>query len=212
MSDRWITLEIEPERRPVAVGIPVPPPRRHRAWSAVIGERLTWDLAADVDPQAGTLENADASLETDRGRLAGRGAFAWESAATSAQLDLAYTDLAPLGQILGSDLGGRLTATAAVTSPGPLGVFDAELTGRIADPVLPDPVAQSLAAPSLDFRTRVALEESGALSLTGLDLASAAARQRSSRKRGAMICTPKGTPSCRPVGTATAGSPSRLTL
>lgn len=38
MSDRWITLEIEPmvERRPVAVGIPIPPPRRHPAWSAAI--------------------------------------------------------------------------------------------------------------------------------------------------------------------------------
>ncbi|NIQ59299.1 MAG: hypothetical protein GWN85_39315, partial [Gemmatimonadetes bacterium] len=91
-------------------------------------------------------------------------------------MDLDYTDLAPLGQSLGLGLGGRLTAAAEVTSPGPLGVFDAELTGRIADPVLPDPVAQSLVAPNLDFRTRVAFDESGALSLTDLDLSSKMAK------------------------------------
>ncbi len=145
-------------------------------WSHAIGERLDWDLAADVDPQAGTLENASARLETDRGRLAGDGSFDWESGATDAHLDLDYGDLAPLGPILGLDLGGRLTAAAEVTSPGPLGVFDADLTGRIVDPVLPEPIAQSLAAPNLDVRSRVAVDERGALSLTGLELASKAAK------------------------------------
>jgi murein DD-endopeptidase MepM/ murein hydrolase activator NlpD len=48
MSDRWLTLEIEPERRPVAVGIPVPPPRRHRAWSAVIGILLATGALAGL--------------------------------------------------------------------------------------------------------------------------------------------------------------------
>ena len=43
---------------------------------------------------------------------------------------------------------------------------------------------------------------------TRASMASAAARQRSSRKRGPMICTPTGKPFAMPVGTAIAGSPS----
>ena len=42
MDERWLTFEIEPipERRPVAVGIPVPPPKRHRAVAVTIGGLL----------------------------------------------------------------------------------------------------------------------------------------------------------------------------
>ena len=145
-------------------------------WPAVIGQRLAWHLDAEVDPQSGQIQDATVSLESERGRLVGEGDFAWQSGATDASLQLDYADLAPLGPLLGLSLEGSLTAAAEVTSPGPLGVLDAEVTGRIADVALPDPAAQSLVAPTVDFRAKAALDETGALSLSELELASPAAK------------------------------------
>jgi translocation and assembly module TamB len=144
------------------------------AWSPAIGQRLAWELNAQVDPESGQFGAATLSLETDRGRLTGEGSFAWKSGATAASLRLDYADLSPLGAILGLALDGSLEAVAEVTSAGPLGVLDAEIAGTLADLVLPDPVVQALVAPTLDFSGKVGLEETGSLSLTALRLATAA--------------------------------------
>jgi len=144
-------------------------------WAPAIGRRLAWTLDAEVDGEAGRLQETSFSLETERGRLTGDGSFAWESGATDARLRLAYSDLAAIGPLLGLDLGGRLQAAAEVTSAGPLGVLDAEVSGALADLVWPDSFAQALAAPTVDFSGTVGLKETGALSLTGLRLASPAA-------------------------------------
>ena len=142
-------------------------------WSPVIGRRLAWELNAQVDSEGGQVRAATLSLETERGSLAGSGSFAWKSGATDASLRLDYADLSPLGPILGLALGGSLEAAAKVTSAGP--DLDAEVTGTLADLVLPDPVVQALVAPTLDFSGKVGLEETGSLSLTALRLATPAA-------------------------------------
>ena len=144
-------------------------------WSPAVGRRLAWDLDGEIDSAVGQVRAAALSLETERGRLTGDGSFAWETGAADARLQLSYPALSPLGPVLGLAIAGSLEATAEITSPGPLGVLDAEVTGRLADLVVPDPVAQSLTTQTLDVAGRVARDETGALSLTALRLASSAA-------------------------------------
>jgi translocation and assembly module TamB len=144
-------------------------------WSPVIGQRLAWDLDAEIDAAGGRIRAAALSLETERGRLTGEGSFAWDTGAADASLQLSYPALAPLGSALGLAIAGSLEARAEIASAGPLGVLGAKVTGRLADLVVPDPFAQSLAAPTLEIAGRVARDEAGALSLTALRLASPAA-------------------------------------
>lgn len=145
------------------------------AWAPAIGQHLKWDGTAEVDPSAGEVRAAALSLETERGRLAGEGSFSWQSGAADVRLRLGYPALSPLAPVSGLAIAGSLEAQAQIASAGPLGVFDAKVTGRLSDLVVPDPVAQSLIASNLDIEGQVARDETGALSLTKLRLASPAA-------------------------------------
>jgi len=144
-------------------------------WSPAIGQGLSWDVTADVDAADAQISGADLRLESERARLAASGAFNWRSGATDAKLRIGYPDLAAVGNVVGAALQGRLEATAEITSPGPLGVLDATLAGQLSDLVLPDPIAQSLAAPDLEIGGRVARDRSGSISLADLRAASPAA-------------------------------------
>ncbi len=144
-------------------------------WAPAAGQDLAWDLTAEVDAASTQVHNADVRLETGRGQLAGQGSFDWQSGATDARLQLSYPDLAPLGTVLGRALAGRLEAEAEITSAGPLGVFEAAVSGTLADLVLPEPIAQSLAAPTLEIGGRIARDRSGSIAVTALRAASPAA-------------------------------------
>lgn len=145
-------------------------------WSPAIGQGVSWDATADVDAADAQISGTDLRLESERARLAGSGAFNWRSGAADGELRIDYPDLAAVGDVVGAALQGRLAATAEVTSPGPLGVLDATIAGELSGLVLPDPIAQSLAAPDLEIGGRVARDASGSISLTELRAAAPAAR------------------------------------
>mgnify|MGYP000441555210 CR=1 FL=1 len=143
--------------------------------AALTGERVTGEVSAMLDADAGELRDLAAEVAGAGARLTAEGRAGLNDGTVAARLSAVLPALDRLAGPLGTTLGGKLTLKGEV-SRTPEGTVSAKVRGDLANARWPDPAAGALLGETVSLASELRAGADGALAIRDVKLDGVAAR------------------------------------